>query len=67
MKKYQTKRLVKVDAECDLSAWVPNTRVDVTKRRLPGVKLEIVVPPTMSTPRHIMNNHTGVAFGIGLR
>eukprot|EP00976_Prorocentrum_cordatum_P024400 496829-Prorocentrum_minimum.AAC.2 len=66
-KKYQTKRLAKADAEYDLSAWVPKARVDVTKRRPPGVKLEICVPPTMSAPRHIMNNYTRVAFGIGLR
>ena len=41
------KESTKVDAEYNLPTWVPKTRVNMTKRRIPGVDLRIhhVLPP----------------------
>jgi hypothetical protein len=51
----QLEESTKVDAEYNLLTWVPKTRVDITKRRIPGVDLRVhhvlpLVPPNVWPP-----------------
>jgi hypothetical protein len=50
------KEITKVDAENSLPTWVPKTRVNMTKRRIPGIGLRVDhVFRTTSCP-HSNNN-----------
>jgi hypothetical protein len=61
-KKDFNKESTKVDAEYNLPTWVPKTRMNMTKRRIPKVDIHVHhVSRTLSGPHHD-NNQLGLCL-----